>query len=73
MKKTVELLVDRLASEQELQGLFVKYPDLKRLLRPDYMVRRDKTGSFYVRGYEEEEAFELGLGLFITISRKHEL
>ena len=73
MGKTVELLIDRPATDEEKQGLFMKSPDLKRLLKPGYTVRRDKTGSFYVKGTEDGEIFDLGISLFMAISRAYRL
>lgn len=69
MGKIFELLVDRVATDEELQRLFNKYPDLQRLLGNEYTIRKDKTGSFYVVDGTGE--VEIGVGLFMAISQAH--
>lgn len=57
--------------EEELQNLYRQYPELERLLGDKYKIRKHKTGGYYVRDNKGE--VQLGLKLFMTISRAYNL
>ena len=70
MGKVIDMPNAGTLTKEEIQELYKKYPDLKRLLGSEYELRRDKICGIYVTNWKDTE---LGLNLFLAISSAYGL